>query len=611
MEQIPLKMLVAALVLLGAAAPAFSQQVEASLSSESTVVGSPVQLTIQVSGARNAEIPRNLVVDGLRILPSGRTQEFRMLNFKTSYLTTFTFALTPTREGVFQIPPLLVQIDGKTVQTRPLTLRVDAAGSGSRQPPALRGYPPQLPQGQPGIDPFANQPPQPRRPPPNPEKATFAELLGFGERKFIYVGEVIPVELRFYFDAEFPTQVGGAPSFVSDGFTVQRFPEPKQMKQEIDGRTYNVLSYRTTLTAVKSGTLEIPPASVEARIQYPSDSPDAFGGMFGGMFSGVFGETREVLVKTQPLSIQVEALPKEGQPENFSGAIGDFTIAAKASPTKAGPGDPVTLAVTVSGRGNFEAMGPPQLVEAEGWQTYPPGEKLEPSVSDPTGYIGSKIFDFTMIARQDQKASPSAEFSYFDPAKAKYLTVSTKPIALTARAGKPADQVVSSPPAPAAEPTPPPAEQTGLSSDFQSGSFVPLVLSRKFLVANAVAAGLWALLLVFFLIRKAQAAAATGKNAVRRERKRLIQKMENPSCEEKEFYELASRVIEMQLPPQNGSSDAFAGVPLPEEARRTLQGVLQRRDELKFSSNGRGEKLGAEVRLEILRQLKEFNEKVR
>ena len=38
-------------------------------------------------------------------------------------------------------------------------------------------------------------------------------------------------------------------------------------------------------------------------------------------------------------------------------------------------------------------MGAPVLLEADGWRTYPPGEKFEASQSDPIGFNGEKRFD--------------------------------------------------------------------------------------------------------------------------------------------------------------------------------------------------------------------------
>ena len=136
----------------------------------------------------------------------------------------------------------------------------------------------------------------------------------------MYVGEVVPVELRFYFDASYPVRLPDRPTFSGDGFTVMRFSKPIEKQQEVGGRTYNLVIFQTALTAAKAGTLEISPATMESQIQLPGRSgmDDFFGGFFGNMFSA--GDVRQTTVSTQSAKLEVKPLPKDGQPENFSGA---------------------------------------------------------------------------------------------------------------------------------------------------------------------------------------------------------------------------------------------------------------------------------------------------
>ena len=127
---------------------------------------------------------------------------------------------------------------------------------------------------------------------------------------------------------------------------------------------------------------------------------DFFGGFFGNMMSS--GDIRQITVPTQSAKLDVKPLPKEGRPDDFSGAIGQFSLQTSAAPKQAAAGDPISLNVTVSGRGNFDAMGSPVLLEADGWRTYPPGEKFEASPSDPIGFNGEKRFEYMLVAREDR-----------------------------------------------------------------------------------------------------------------------------------------------------------------------------------------------------------------
>ncbi|MEI8312032.1 MAG: BatD family protein, partial [Verrucomicrobiota bacterium] len=133
---------------------------------------------------------------------------------------------------------------------------------------------------------------------------------------------------------------------------------------------------------------------------------------------GMFADNREVTLKTKPVQIEVQPLPKDGRPEDFSGAVGKFSMEATVSPKKVSAGEPVNLKVAVSGQGNFEGMGAPALTGDEGWRSYPPSDKFQST--DSIGFTGEKTFEFALIARQDQTRTPGARFSYFDPSTGKY-----------------------------------------------------------------------------------------------------------------------------------------------------------------------------------------------
>ncbi len=166
--------------------------------------------------------------------------------------------------------------------------------------------------------------------------------------------------------------------------------------------------------------------------------------------------------------------------------MGDFTIAATADPTKAAPGDPVTLKVAVSGQGNFDAMGAPTLADTDGWRTYPPTDRFEKS--DPIGYSGTKTFEMPLVAQQAQTRTPVAQFSYFDPAKEKYFTLTTQPVAVEAAAAAPT--ATAAPAAPTAQPsaTPQSDEEGAWLTHSTPRSWQPLARKPVFWIANGAAA---------------------------------------------------------------------------------------------------------------------------
>ncbi|MFZ4777293.1 MAG: BatD family protein [Terrimicrobiaceae bacterium] len=554
-----------------------AQEVAAGLSSNQAQVGEPIQLMVTVRGARGAEVPQTLDVKGLRINLTGRSTQFEMRNFKMTSTLTYTYLVVPQFEGEFTIPTFDVQIEGKTFRTQAMRLVV----SGAAQAPSMPSMPglPQnsLPSGQP-------------QPPVNEGDPFFAELI-LSKRK-VFVGEVVPVEFRFYFNSRIGGQVGERPNFGGEGFTVQKFSNAVKREQVVNGTNYVVFSFQSAITAVKTGTLQIPEASLEARLQVPGRAPQGFEDFFNNLPipQGMFTDTREVTLKTKPVQLEVQPLPKDGRPEDFSGAVGKFTMEATVSPKKAAGGEPVTLKVAVSGQGNFEGMGAPVLTGDEGWRSYPPSDKFQST--DSVGFTGEKTFEFPLIARQDQNRTPGVRFSYFDPSTEKFVTLSQEPLPVDAKAGgapaaaagTPAGQgSAASTPVPAAPVSTP--DITAMAGG--SESWTALFFRKEFLVANLVLGVAWLALVLILALRKFTRSSAGLRLARKKHLKEAFSSLSH--AEAADFYKKAKDYISLCF---NAGGDDLALAPLiessslPVELKSSLYQVLDRHDALKYAAGG-------------------------
>jgi BatD DUF11 like domain len=598
-----------------------AQQVRAELSQDYAGVGQPVRLNISVTGGRGAQVPQQLNIDGIDARFVGKSEQMQWQmgggSVTSSATSIYSYVIVPLRQGEFTIPPISVVIGGKTLKTSSLTLRV-AGGQGV---PVLPAIP--VPQSQ------RNQQSVPTAPPaqPTPRSARGSQQgepkIAFGDliipKKTIYVGEVVPVELRFYFDSNYPVRLPDRPTFSGNGFTVMRFSKPIEKQQEVDGRIYNVVIFQTALTAAKAGTLEISPAAMEAQIQLPGRSgrDDFFGGFFGNMLSP--SDIRQTTVSTQTAKLEVKPLPKDGQPENFSGAIGQFSLRASAAPKQAAAGDPISLNIAISGRGNFDAMGAPVLLEADGWRTYPPGEKFEASQSDPIGFNGEKRFEYMLVAREDRSKTPVAELSFFDPSLEKYVTIRSSPVAVTAKGGA-ADQsaVAAATPAPQPEATPasaaPVPEDDQLASNFAPASFTSFANTRSFLVVNGALAVAWSIVLLFGLGRMAAASSFAKQSAARRSNRNLLRKMEDPQCAPEQFFQTAKQFVHSCLA-ENGSTsdvrDLLENSRASDQTKSAVRNILNRYDEWKYAAHNAPPRLDEAERRDILGQLKGLDHEVR
>lgn len=598
---------VAATALLLCAAGASQAQVTASLSSPTGQVGAPVQLQYQfVNVGRPDDMPRSLMVDGLDIRLTGRSQRTEIVNLQASSMDIYAYTIIPNRPGDFTIPGFAVQVDGRQVRTPSLSLRVTGSG-GSVAPPPGPGVqqmlPPLPPAQQAPRSGQSSRPSSARTPPrtPSGEPAPFYGEIVMGERT-AYVGEVIPVELRFYFRADCQFDNLQRPSFGGDGFTAAPLSEPEQTEQFIDDIPYNVVSFRSAVTPAKSGEIVVPPASMEGRMIAPG-GPAGLDPFFDQFFQNFpmpgFGRAENIEASTDSRTLDVQPLPKEGRPENFSGAVGQFTMRAAADPRTAGAGEPVTLALTVEGRGNFDAMTPPELTGTEGWRTYAPKESFDGN--DAIGFGGAKTFEFSLVAREDRAATPGAEFSYFDPIKKKYVTLTAEPVAVTvAGTGGAADATAAASSGP--DDDLPPAEQRaaeGIAAPSASlspraGDFRPWLTSDWFRLLNFAVLAALVVSVPYLLWRRRRAqkdARIVELESALRAAKAAWQQASGPL----EFYTAAGQFVLVRLALLDGKAVALVdpaealGRRVPDAVeRRQLEAVLAKRDELAYGGSAAG-----------------------
>jgi BatD DUF11 like domain len=556
--------------------------VTASLSESSTDVDHPVQLEISIENARVTRPPA-VFADGLSINFAGTSSQARILNFQASSVTTFTYVVTPTKTGTFQIPPVEVTIGGKVYKTSPLTLTV--------------------------VQENGN----------NADGSTDSDQPFFGElivpKESAYVGEEIPIELRFYFSQGIqyqPYPQGQYPLVDGEGFVTKKYPEPTEKRLISNGRTYNVVVYRTGLSGVKAGKLDLNSATQSFLIAAtfgPRSAP-------GLMDPNQNFQQQVADIKTNGASILIKPIPITDRPANFSGAVGEFTLSLTSNPPKAHTGDPITMSVEIKGLGNFDRMEQPAISNADGWRVYEPS--VEMKSLDELGLSGTKRFDYTLVATKPVKSLPEVEFSYFDPATEKFVTL--KPPSTSIEIA--GDQLPGIAPAPAGQggsssQRPKPAQTSDvldirLHSPTQA-SFVPLIQRREFWIAQAIPAVALVLLGTLFAVKKA-VIANQPQRMLNRER-RLLWKKVAASTNRPEVLQAAVRLLELKnlTKPRTGTNglqrtldETIQARSLPDDLRNDVSNLLAVREATIYGHVG-SESLSEDERSKIKTILNRWN----
>jgi len=377
-------------------------------------LGQTARLVVTMTGVQSAPAPRVPAVDGLGIQSLGQTTSVQIVNGAVNAEVTHNFLLEPARVGTFTIPGLTAQIDGERLATRPLTLRVVAADAVPRA----------------GIAPKGN--------PDDEVGPAPVSLRLVAPKRDLFVGELLPVELVLQIREGVRVTEVTAPTFAGEAFTVSRpaDAQPAQTTEVIDGVRWVVATFPLAISPVTAGEFPLT-GKIEVTAYVPGGGRRRFGGAlndpFFDSFFGGGGAQRKIPLATPERTVRVLPIPEAGRPASYTGAIGEFTVQASATPAKVLLGDPVTLTTTVKGKGNFDRLGVPEMSTDAQWKTYPASSRFEPT--DALGSAGRKVSEQAVVALDPMlKAIPARPFSYFDPDARRYVELATQPIALTIEA---------------------------------------------------------------------------------------------------------------------------------------------------------------------------------
>lgn len=191
--------------------------------------------------------------------------------------------------------------------------------------------------------------------------------------------------------------------------------------------------FRATVTRAQS--LDLDPVSVVARLESAGDR-----GFFG---FPAFDRTRGALFRASGKREQlvVRALPESGRPDNFVNAVGGgFSIEVQASRTVVSVGDPIELTFSIRGDGELEGLSLPPLLGEGGLPPALFSVPADAAVGSVDVATRTKTFAVTArILSAEVREIPPIEFSYFDPDRGEYFTVSSRPVALSVAGGNVVD----------------------------------------------------------------------------------------------------------------------------------------------------------------------------
>jgi hypothetical protein len=379
-------------------------------------VDKPFMIGVQASGTQVGD-PILPQVDGLIIDPAPRRQEDRytIVNSKMTQIRGRGYVATATKAGPLTIPPFRVKIDGKMVESKPVTVNVGEAAAlrTVREDP---GTVPTAPAGEPGE---GYETPGPEASGENLTLNDAVFITTEVNKQEVYQGEPIVMTLKLWaytgvsiserpFTAEFPSTEGF--------YTIPQTPQEVDAEvRERNGWQFRIYRQRQMLYPLQTGDIEVGGWDWRGVVTALTDR----------------GYDRRRVSRSAPgLTVTVKPLPE--RPANFSGAVGAFEFDAELTEAKVIQGSPTKLLVRVTGQGNPNAIGEPALPEIpDAYVGQPEKGTQTPPSRDPGSLTIERSFTYPITpVKAGALTIPALEFCYFDPGADSYVTKKAGPFSL-------------------------------------------------------------------------------------------------------------------------------------------------------------------------------------
>ncbi|CAM1371702.1 BatD protein [Tenacibaculum litoreum] len=360
-----------------------------------------IEFSINKQGADNFKAPNftNFKIVG------GPSQSVSQswINGKVSFNQSYTYILQPKRKGEFNIPSASIEIDGETIKSNPIKVIVLDAVEVPKNP---------------------ND--------PNYIAEQNIHLVAEISKSKPYVGEGIYVEYRLYFSDNvgiYDNAITEAPQY--NGFWNQ---EIKRNGMPVKTGTYNGETYRyavlhkALLIPTTSGKLTIDPMKMDIVVAVPTGRADFFGNVITRQVRKEFSSAKKI--------VNAQALPLKNKPEDFTGAVGEFSFDVSLSKNTLKANESSQIKVSVNGKGNLKLFELPKVETPKELEVYQPERKENVRITG-TGLSGSVTDNYTVVPQFKGKYRiPKTSFSYFNPKEKVYQTITTDDLYVDVLEGK-------------------------------------------------------------------------------------------------------------------------------------------------------------------------------
>lgn len=398
----------------------FAESLEFTVQAPNAVVqGDQFRLSYTINTQKVKDFRVGSITDFDVLMGPSRSSQLSIINGTKTSSITYTYILRAGKEGTYTIPPATIVAEGKSMESKSVTVKVlppdedegqgsaSTSGNGNRQQGSASSGT--------GAAASSSQNGQVS------DKELF--LVASTNKTKVYEQEAILLTYKVYTTVDLRELDGKIPDL--KGFHMQEVELPANKSFSLEsykGKNYKTVVWQQfVLFPQQTGILEIPPVEYEGTIYQQVRSADPLDFFFNGGSSYV--KVQKTL-RTPKLTIEVSPLPA-GKPASYYGGVGEFSISSDISTQELKENEAVTVRLIISGTGNMKLLKTPEVLFPSDFEVYDP--KVDNNFKLKTnGLSGNKAIEYLAIPRHaGDYEIPGVEFTYFDTKSKEYKTLTT------------------------------------------------------------------------------------------------------------------------------------------------------------------------------------------
>ena len=320
-----------------------------------------------------------------------KTMRSTTINNKRTQTVSINYQLQPKRLGRLTIGVAKIQVNGKQLSTRPISIQ------------SIKGQ--------------ANKG-------DGTEKVFIKAKI---THQTAYLGQQLVLDYVLFYN----TNLQGVKALEESGYKgfysreVHEY-DKKNTIEIVNGKQYNSqIIKRVVLYPQQTGALVIDPISIIAEALKKGERPSFFSR----------SKVRRIPVKSEEITIQVNSLPTP-KPDNFSDITGNYQMHLRINNKEITTDDALSVVLSFIGEGDLKRIQAPDLQFPPSFEVYEP-KVITEKYEDRTQKIsGTKVFEYLLIPNKSGQFTFQPSLVVFNPDSAIYQTLRARPFTVDVKQGK-------------------------------------------------------------------------------------------------------------------------------------------------------------------------------